>query len=64
MAIALASTDGIVKLGKIDGIGHPITGYRRGQCNRRSRGKGLGCEFVDVCIDDAARIAFSRVMKD
>jgi hypothetical protein len=30
LAIALASTDGIVKLGKIDGIGHRITGYRRG----------------------------------
>ena len=53
----------IKKLGKIDGIGHRITGDRRGQSNRRSRGEGLGWEFVHVCIDDASRIAFSRVMK-
>jgi len=54
----------IKKLGKIDGIGHRITGDRRGQSNRRGRGEGLGWEFVHVCIDDASRIAFSRVMKD
>jgi transposase InsO family protein len=54
----------IKKLGKIDGIGHRITGDRRGQSNRRGRGQGLGWEFVHVCIDDASRIAFSRVMKD
>ena len=54
----------IKKLGKIDGIGHRITGDRSGQSNRRSRGQGLGWEFVHVCIDDASRIAFSRVMKD
>jgi len=54
----------IKKLGKIDGIGHRITGDRRGQSNRRSRGQGLGWEFVHVCIDDASRIAFVQVMKD
>src|SRR5438105_4801630 len=54
----------IKKLGKIDGVGHRITGDRRGQSNRRGRGQGLGWEFVHVCIDDASRIAFSRVMKD
>jgi transposase InsO family protein len=54
----------IKKLGKIDGIGHRITGDRRGQSNRRARGEGLGWEFVHVCIDDASRIAFARVMKD
>jgi transposase InsO family protein len=54
----------IKKLGKIDGIGHRITGDRRGQSNRRSRGEGLGWEFVHVCIDDASRIAFSQVMKN
>ena len=32
----------IKKLGRIDGIGHRITGDRRGQSNRRSRGEGLG----------------------
>src|SRR4029077_9754528 len=54
----------IKKLGRIDGIGHRITGDRRGQSNRRSRSQGLGWEFVHVCIDDASRIAFAQVMPD
>jgi transposase InsO family protein len=54
----------IKKLGRIDGIGHRITGDRRGQSNRRGRGAGLGWEFVHVCIDDASRIAFVQVMPD
>jgi len=54
----------IKKLGRIDGIGHRITGDRRGQSSRRGRGQGLGWEFVHVCIDDASRIAFSQVMED
>jgi transposase InsO family protein len=52
----------IKKLGRIDGIGHRITGDRRGQSNRRSRGQGLGWEYVHVAIDDASRIAFAKVM--
>jgi hypothetical protein len=39
----------IKKLGKFDQIGHRITGDRTGQSNRR----GIGWEFVHVCIDDA-----------
>jgi transposase InsO family protein len=54
----------VKKLGKIDGIGHRITGDRRGQSWRRGRGEGLGWEFVHVCIDDASRIAFAKVMPD
>ena len=54
----------IKKLGRIDGVGHRITGDRRGQSNRRARGEGLGWEFVHVCIDDASRIAFVQVMPD
>jgi len=54
----------IKKLGRIDGIGHRITGERRGQSNRRARGEGLGWEFVHVCIDDASRIAIAKVMAD
>jgi transposase InsO family protein len=50
----------IKKLGKFNNIGHRITGDRTGQSNNR----GIGWEFVHVCIDDASRIAFSRVMKD
>ena len=52
----------IKKLGRIDGVGHRITGDRRGQSNRRSRGEGLGWEFVHVSIDDNSRIAFAKVM--
>jgi transposase InsO family protein len=29
-----------------------------------NRHLGIGWEFVHVCIDDASRIAFSRVMRD
>jgi transposase InsO family protein len=54
----------IKKLGKIDGIGHRITGDRTGQSRRRGRGQGLGWEFVHVCIDDASRVAFVQVMPD
>ena len=51
----------IKKLGKIGSVGHRITGRRTGAINRHH---GIGWEFVHVCIDDASRIAFSRVMKD
>lgn len=54
----------IKKLGRIDGVGHRITGDRRGQSSRRSRGQGLGWEFTHVCIDDNSRIAFAKVMAD
>jgi len=49
----------IKKLGKFNRVGHRITGDRTGQSNSR----GVGWEFVHVCIDDASRVAFSRVMK-
>jgi len=49
----------IKKLGKFDQVGHRITGDRKGQSN----GRGVGWEFVHVCIDDASRVAFSKVMK-
>jgi transposase InsO family protein len=49
----------IKKLGKFNQIGHRITGDRTGQSNSR----GVGWEFLHVCIDDASRVAFSRIMK-
>ena len=52
----------IKKLGRIDGVGHRITGDRKGASNLRSRGKGPGWEYVHVCIDDHSRIAFAQVM--
>jgi transposase InsO family protein len=54
----------VKKLGRIDGIGHRITGDRKGQSRRRGRGEGLGWEFAHVCIDDASRIAFAQIMPD
>jgi len=53
----------IKKLGKFNRIGHRITGDRTGQSNLRARGQGPGWEYVHVSIDDASRIAFSKVMK-
>jgi transposase InsO family protein len=50
----------IKKLGRFEKVGHRITGDRTGQSNSR----GVGWEFVHVCIDDASRLAFSQVMKD
>ncbi len=50
----------IKKLGKFERVGHRITGDRTGQSN----GRGVGWEFVHVCIDDASRIAFSQIKPD
>jgi transposase InsO family protein len=50
----------IKKLGRFERVGHRITGDRTGQSNSR----GVGWEFVHVCIDDASRIAFCRIMPD
>jgi len=46
------------KLGRIDGIGHRITGDRRGQSNKR----GTGWEHLHVAIDDASRLAYTEVL--
>jgi transposase InsO family protein len=50
----------IKKLGKFARVGHRITGDRTGQ----SKSRGIGWEFVHVCIDDASRIAFSQIKPD
>jgi len=50
----------IKKLGRFNQVGHRITGDRTGQSSHR----GVGWEFVHVCIDDASRVAFARVMSD
>jgi len=49
----------IKKIGKFNQVGHRITGDRKGQSNSR----GVGWEYVHVCIDDASRVAFSKIMK-
>ena len=50
----------IKKLGRFEQIGHRITGDRTGQSNNR----GVGWEFVHVCIDDNSRISFSQILPD
>lgn len=50
----------IKKLGRFERVGHRITGDRTGQSNAR----GVGWEFVHVCIDDASRIAVTGIYPD
>ena len=49
----------IKKLGRFEAIGHRITADRR-----QGRSRGAGWDFVHVCIDDASRVAFSRILPD
>ena len=53
----------IKKLGRFHQIGHRITGDRRGRATPRAR-RGGRLEFVHVCVDDASRIAFTRILPD
>ena len=46
------------KLGRIERIGHRITG------NRRDTRRGAGWEILHVAIDDAARLAYSEILPD
>jgi transposase InsO family protein len=48
------------KLGRIDGIGHRITGNRTGQSNKR----GTGWEALHVAIDDNSRLAYTEILPD
>lgn len=48
----------VKKLGRIGQEGHRIHGDRR----RRSR--GIGWEFVHVCVDDCTRLAYVEVLDD
>ena len=50
----------IKKLGRFERVGHRITGDRTGQSN----GRGVGWEYVHVCIDDASRIAVTGIFPD
>ena len=52
----------IKKLGRIDGIGHRITGDRTGQSNRRAAGRGLGWEYLHVAVDDRSRLAYTQLL--
>ena len=48
----------VKKLGKVNGIGHRMTGVRT------HRNRGIGWDFVHVCVDDASRVAYVEVLAD
>jgi transposase InsO family protein len=48
----------IKKLARFAGVGHRITG------NRRGASQGMGYDFLHVAIDDATRLAYVEVLPD
>jgi len=48
----------IKTLGKIDGVGHRITGHHE----RHHRARGIGYEHLHVAIDDASRLAYTEIL--
>lgn len=46
----------IKKLGRIQGIGHRITG------NRRHTTRGIGWEYAHVCVDDHTRLSYVEIL--
>jgi transposase InsO family protein len=55
----------IKKLGRIEGIGHRITGNRIGQSAPRSRKQGgKGWEYLHLAVDDHSRLAYSEILPD
>ncbi len=48
----------IKKLGTVDGVGHRVTG------DRTQRSRGVGWEFLHVCVEDASRLAYIEMLPD
>jgi transposase InsO family protein len=48
----------VKKLGRIGQPGHRVNG------DRRTRSRGVGWEYVHVCVDDATRLAYVEVLAD
>jgi transposase InsO family protein len=48
----------VKKLGRIGRPGHRVNG------DRRTRSRGIGWEYVHVCVDDATRLAYIEVLED
>jgi transposase InsO family protein len=48
----------VKKLGRIGGVGHRING------DRTTRTRGVGWEYVHVCVDNASRLAYVEVLSD
>jgi transposase InsO family protein len=57
----------IKKLGRIDRVGHRITGSKSSQ-NARGNWSGqrrvVGWEYLHVCVDDATRLAYAEMLPD
>ncbi len=47
----------VKKIGRINGVGHRVTGDRR----KSERSRAGGYEFVHVCVDDCTRLAYLSV---
>jgi transposase InsO family protein len=58
----------VKKLGRIDRIGHRISGSRASSHARnhwrKERSQRIGWEYVHVCVDDATRLAYVEVLGD
>jgi transposase InsO family protein len=54
----------VKKLGRIERIGHRVTGVRRGPVVRRGSRRTVGWEYVHVGVDDATRLACALVLPD
>lgn len=50
----------VKKLGRIKGVGKRFTGEGAGQV----RNRGIGWDFVHVCVDDFTRLAYVEVLED
>jgi transposase InsO family protein len=50
----------VKRLGRIGRAGHRVTGTRQGP----ARSRGVGWEFVHVCVDDHSRLAYAEVLAD
>lgn len=48
----------VKKLGRIGRPGHRVNG------DRRTRTRGIGWEYVHICVDDATRLAYAEVLTD
>ena len=48
----------VKKLGRIGRPGHRVNG------DRRTRSRGVGWEYIHVCVDDATRLAYVEVLAD
>ena len=56
----------VKKLGRIEGVGHRISGSHssKNARNHWEKRRLIGWEYVHVCVDDATRLAYAEVLPD